>query len=109
MYQAAPNQFILTPEEVARLNKTTVKNEESCMELEAFSMYFGSPEDYPKLHPLFYTPTQIKVEIEQLSKTLKISLKKLGAVMKKLNFTKIAKKVQSTTVYGYKIVKLIDC
>ena len=100
--------FMLTAEDIARLNKTTVKNEEACMELEAFSMYFGNPEDYQNYAPIFYTPTQIKVEIENASKTLKLSLKKLGAVMKKLGIAKIAKKAHSTVIYGYKIVKLID-
>jgi hypothetical protein len=78
------------------------------MELEAFSMYFGAPEDHPTHHPEFLTPTQIKVHIEQASKTLKVSLKKLGAVMKKLGYEKKDKKVNRTTVYGYKVVKLMD-
>jgi len=107
-YEQDEKFFMLTAEEIARLNKATTKNEEACMELEAFSMYFGNPEDYPNYNPLFYTPTQIKVEIENASKTLKLSLKKLGAVLKKLGLPKIAKKVHSTVVYGYKIVKLID-
>jgi hypothetical protein len=78
------------------------------MELEAFTMYFGSPEDYPTYKTHFCTPTEIKVHIENCSRTLKVSLKKLGAVMKKLGYEKTPKKVNNATVYGYKVVKLID-
>jgi predicted P-loop ATPase len=106
LYIENPEVFMLDESDIASLNRITAINEETCTELEAINMYFGLPSDYPSQHPSFYTPTALKVEIENISKTLRVSPKKLGAAVKKLGVEKSPKKVNGSTIYGYYLVKL---
>jgi len=106
LYIENPDGFMLDENDIASLNRITIGNEETCTEVEAINMYFGLPSEHPNQHPVFYTPTALKVEIENMSKTLRVSPKKLGSALKKLGIEKVGKKTNGSTIYGYFLIKL---
>jgi predicted P-loop ATPase len=87
-YIEVGDSWMLTEADVKRLNELTISNEENCLEMEAFSMFFSHPNEGGFVELL--TPTEIRHTIE-MNTRFKISPKRLGAALRKAGFVSTKK------------------
>lgn len=103
-WKADPEKFILTQKEIEMLNRCTERNKESSLEEESIFKYFALPDNKESF---FMTASEIKSFIEKDNPTFRLSLKKIGMILKAKGFEfKSERGRGSTPVWGYKLKRV---
>jgi predicted P-loop ATPase len=104
-YKTFGDAWMLTKDDIKRLNEFTVSNEQPSQEEEALFMFYRKPKEGERIEE--YSNTEIRTTIE-MGTRLKISAHKLGLAMKKLNIGQEHKKVNGRTTRLYKLIKVTE-
>jgi predicted P-loop ATPase len=104
-YKKYGDTWMLTKEDVKRLNEFTVSNEQPSQEEEALFMFYRKANEGER--PDNYSNTEIRTTIETNTR-LRISAHKLGLAMKKAGIEQKIKKINGRTVRVYELVKVTD-
>lgn len=94
--------WMLTRKEIDFLNKANVKNEQISFEQEMISKWF-EPSDTEGGNSSFLMASEMKVKIDQRSGE-RINIFKMSAVLKKMGFKKVKKKINGYSTYRYLVV-----
>ncbi|NTW98356.1 MAG: DUF3874 domain-containing protein [Geobacteraceae bacterium] len=99
--------WMMTTEDIAMLNNATDRYREVCPEEELLEKYFDAPDK--TVQGAFMSATEILNELSgKLSgSSIKLSLKKLGQVLKKSGYTFKGVKLSGTTRYLYNIQRKV--